>query len=178
MSSIKTSCSKCGTEIQSATAERTGGYCMPCKNGTQKRPDPMEPVSVSCEISSKLTCRPVIHTSAQVLLELLEQTRHIGDSMHPNKFELEAQKALLKHCIRVRAEFRLHDDHWGRTGWALLSLFEQGRATLEYEQKRYQFSDVTKAEWQEGDDPLGMQGGFSYISEDGATIFKTMTWIS
>ena len=151
---------------------------MPCKNGTPKRPDPKEPVSVSCEISTKYTGRSVIYTSAQTLLEALEETRHIGDSMHPNKFELEAQRALLRHCIRVRAEFRLHDDHWGRTGWALLSLFEQGRATLECEQGHFQFSDLTKTEWQNGDHPLGMEGGFSYIAGDGTIVFKTMTWIS
>ncbi len=178
MTAAKTKCVKCDAEILSVTFERTGGLCMPCKKGAPKRPDSKEPVSVSCEVSSKYSGRTVIHTSAQVLLAELEETRHIGDSMHPNKFELEAQRALLRHFIRVHHDFRLHVDHWGRTGWALLKLFEQGRATLECEQARYQFSDLTKTEWQEGDHPLGMQGGFSYLDENGTIVFKTMTWIS
>lgn len=178
MSDIKTSCSKCGTAILIATAQRTGGLCMPCKNGTPKSLGPKGGVIVSCEISSKFTPRLVIFAEAQALLEVLNETRHIGDSGHPNKFEIEAQRALLRHFIRVHHDFRLHDDHWGRTGWALLSLFEQGRATIELGQHGYQFSEVTKVEWQEGDHPLGMQGGFSYLAPNGEIIFKTMTWIS
>jgi hypothetical protein len=33
MSEPKVHCTQCGTEILSATARRTGGICMPCKNG-------------------------------------------------------------------------------------------------------------------------------------------------
>lgn len=178
MSDTKTTCSKCSAAILIATAQRTGGLCMPCMNGTRKSPSPKVPVIVSCEISSKFTPQLVIFTEAQVLLEVLDQTRHIGDSRHPNKFEIEAQRALLRHFIRVNHDLRLHDDHWGRTGWALLSLFEQGRATIEFEKHRYEFSKVTKVEWQEGDHPLGMEGGFSYVTSEGTTIFKTTSWIS
>ncbi len=178
MSDSKTNCSKCGVSMLLVTAQSTGGLCMPCKNGNLKRLTAREPVIVSCEICSKYTPRLLIITEARSLLEVLDHTRHVGDSSHPNNFEMEAQRALLRHFIRVHHDFRLHDDHWGRTGWALLNLFEQGKATIEVEQKKYLFSDVTKAEWQEGDHPLGMEGGFSYVSSDGTTIFKTMSWIS
>jgi hypothetical protein len=33
MSETKIACSRCGAEILAATAKRTGGICMPCKNG-------------------------------------------------------------------------------------------------------------------------------------------------
>lgn len=178
MSETKTICSKCGTDILIITAQLTGGLCMPCKNGTPKRSNQKGPVIVSCEISSKFTPRLAILAEAKALLEVLDQGRHIGDSSHPNKFEMEAQKALLRYFIRVQHDFRLHNDHWGRTGWALLSLFEQDKATIELGQHRYRFSEVTKVEWEEGDDPLGMEGGFSYITSEGETIFKTTTWIS
>ena len=33
MAEPKTHCAKCGVEMLTATAQRTGGICMPCKNG-------------------------------------------------------------------------------------------------------------------------------------------------
>jgi hypothetical protein len=33
MGEAKVHCSQCGAEILAATAQRTGGLCMPCKNG-------------------------------------------------------------------------------------------------------------------------------------------------
>lgn len=174
----KVICSKCGAGILPATAERTGGLCMPCKNGTPRRPDHNVPITVSCEISSMLRSDVVVSALAQDLLAMLEETRHIGDSKHPNKLELEAQKGLLRHCIRVKVGFRLHDDHWGRTGWALLRLFEQGKASLGVDDFSFQFSEMVKEEWQEGDDSLAMQGGFSYKTSDGDAVFKVMTWHS
>ncbi|MBK1829523.1 hypothetical protein JIN77_02200 [Verrucomicrobiaceae bacterium R5-34] len=153
---------------------------MPCKNGTPKstRPDPNAPIEMSCEISSMVEPNPVVHLIAQDLLPVLEDTRHIGDSMHPNKLEMEAQRALVRHSIRHHAPFRLNNDHWGRTGWAFLRLFEEGKGQIELGGVRYGFSELTKADWQEGDDPLAMQGGFTYASPEGAIVFKTMTWNS
>ncbi len=178
MSEPKTQCSKCGAEILQATAERTGGLCMPCKTGGLRRPDPNEPLEVSCSVESGVSPEPVFFTTAQDLLRGLEGARHIGDSSHPNKFELEAQRALLRHAIRNRVEFRLHDDHWGRTGYVLLSLFEEGKATMQINGKTYRFSELTKEDWREGTDPLASHGGFLYRDSAGVVIYKKWTWIS
>lgn len=136
------------------------------------------PLEVSCEVSSMVPPNPVIFTTAQALLAVLDETGHIGDSKHPNKYELEAQRALLRHAIRHRAVFRLKDDHWGRTGWALLDLFERGEGHMELDGITYKFESVKKTEWKEGDDALAMQGGFTYSTEDGRLLFKAMTWVS
>ena len=151
---------------------------MPCKNGTPKRPDPNEPLKVSCSIDSGIDSSITVVTTAQKLLKVLDETRHIGDSKHPNKFELEAQRALLRHAIRNRAEFRLNDDHWGRTKWALLTIFDEGEAEFECGDARYKISDVKKEDWREGDEPMMSHGGILYRNSSGDVIYKTMSWVS
>lgn len=117
---------------------------MPCKTGGPRRPDPNEPVETSCSVHSEVRPDPVFFAAAQDLLQELEKARHIGDSMHENKFELEAQRALLRHAIRYRVNFRLNDNHWSRTGYVLLNLFEHGKATMQVDQRRFHFTEVTK----------------------------------
>ena len=180
MTSPKTTCSKCGTDILAATAGRTGGLCMPCTKGPPELPDPNRPLEVTCGIRSLVEPRPLITTTAQHLLEALARTKPVGDASHPNHQELEAQRALLRHAIVNRPRnFRLHDDHWHRTGSALLDLFEKGRATMLLHDHRYLCSDIVKSEWQdEGTDSLNMHGGFTYSSKDGTLLFKICTWRS
>jgi len=178
MTADKSNCAKCGVKILQATADRTGGLCMPCKNETPKRPDPKKPAKVSCIINSGIESNITIVTSAQNLLEVLDETRHIGDSKHANKYELEAQRALLRHAIRYRTEMRLHDDHWGRTKWALLKLFDQGEAEFECGDARYRISDISKEDWREGDKPLMSHGGILYRNSSGDVVYKTISWIS
>lgn len=178
MPNDKTICKNCRAEILTATANRTDGLCMPCKNGTPKRAELKEPVKVLCLIDSGGAADVTVQTTAQALLAELEKIRHIGDSMHPNKFEMDAQKALLRHAIRHRIEIRLHDDHWGRTMWALLKLFEEGQAQLLLGDSTYGFSDLIKEDWKEGTKPLMSHGGILYRNEMGEVLFKTMSWIS
>lgn len=178
MTEPKTKCQKCGAQILQVTADRTGGLCMPCKAGGPRLPDPNDPVGVSCTVRSDVNPHPTFFTSAQALLKALEETRHIGDSMHANKYELEAQRALLRHCVRYRTKFRLNDDHWGRTGYALLKLFEEGQATMKIGERAFVFTELTKEEWREGDDPLASHGGFLYRDSSGVLIFKRHTWVS
>ena len=180
MTSSKTTCSKCGTIILAATAARTGGLCMPCKKGPPDLPDPNRPLEVTCSIRSMVEPGPLVSATAQHLLEALAKTKPVGDASHPNHQELEAQRALLRHAITKRPRnFRLHDDHWHRTGHALLRLFEEGRATMLLHDHRYLFPDVVKAEWQEeGTDSLAVHGGFTYSAKDGTLLFKTVTWHS
>jgi hypothetical protein len=129
-------------------------------------------------VKSDFNPEPVFSASAQDLLEGLEATRSIGGATHPNKLELEAQRALVRHAIRNHVPFKLHDDHWGRTGYVLIGLFERGKATMEVDGRSYRFSDVTKEDWREGTHPLASQGGFLYRDSAGAVLFKRWTWIS
>jgi len=185
----KTRCTKCGAEILQATATRTGGLCMPCKrDGAEKPtmktwppkpPDPTLPIEVSCPVKSDIGPAVTFYASAQDLLEALGQIGHIGDSTHANKLEVEAQKGLLNHVIQYRnRQFQLHDDHWGRTGYALLNLFEDHKATIQVEGKRLTFAEVTKEDWKEGTDFLAMHGGHLYRDANGAVIYKRGTWRS
>jgi len=175
----KTRCNKCGTEILQATATRTGGLCMPCKNGWEPHPDPTQPLEISCNVSHQAGPPVTFRTTTQDLLEALNQTRHFGDSSHPNKFELEAQRALLRHVVRHRVNsFALHDDHWGRTSGVLERLFEQNKASMEADGKRFTFAELTKEEWSDVIHPLAGEGGFLYRDASGTVIFKQMTWVS
>jgi len=180
MPEAKTKCSECDAEILETTAARTGGLCMPCKNGVPafRRPDPNAPLEALCKIDSMVEPPPILITTAQQLLAALEKTTPIGDSRHPNRLELETQRALLRHAIRHRAVFRLNDDHWGRTKYAALALFEAGEAEMEIGDSCYRFKDLTKIDWQEVDGPLCGEGGFEYRNSEGVVIFKAMTWVS
>ena len=175
----KAACTKCGAEILQVTASITGGLCMPCKNDWPPRPDPPLAFEVSCSVRGYRTSRVTFYASAQDLLEVLDQTRHFGDSSHPNKFELEAQRALLRHVVRHRVDgFALHDDHWGRTSSVLERLFEQNKAYMEADGKRFTFAELTKEEWSDVTAPLAGEGGFLYRDARGTVIFKQMTWVS
>lgn len=174
MESPKVDCLECGVEILKVTADRTGGLCMPCKTGSPRRPDPNEPLEVSCGISSLLDPQPILFALAQDVSARLEVTRHFGGSKHANKFEMEAQRALLRHCLRYRVSFRLNNDHWGTTGSVFVTLFEEGKAEMEVAGVRYRYSQLKKQEWKEGDHPLAMEGGFSYLLE-GREICRVMT---
>ncbi|HEX5221077.1 MAG TPA: hypothetical protein VFZ59_16050 [Verrucomicrobiae bacterium] len=178
MTEQKTNCQKCGVQILQATSDRTGGLCMPCKVGGPRLPDPNDPVEISCVVLSDVTPHPTFFTSAQSLLKALEEVRHIGDSMHANKYELEAQRAILRHCVRYRTNFRLNDDHWGRTGYTLLKLFEEGQAAMKIGERIISFTELTKEEWREGVDPLASHGGFLYRDSAGTLIYKRNTWVS
>lgn len=178
MSEPKTECKKCGVPIQFATADRTGGLCMPCKTGRPRPPDPNKPLTVSCEIEASGGSRMVFFAIAQELLRRLEGVRHVGDDSHPNKIELEAQRALLRHAIRYHVKIRLNDDHWAQTSSLLTRLFEEGLATMQIGDRGYRFSEITKEEWREGTQPLAMNGGFLYRDVNGNEIYRRMTWIS
>lgn len=178
MSEPKTTCRACNVEILQSTADQRGGLCAPCDKGTRKQAKPKQPPFVSCVVDSSLPENPQFRLNPEDLLSELESTRHIGNSSHPNKFELEAQKALLRHAIRHRLDWKINDDHWGRTGYAILRLFELGRATMLYGGAEYQFRDIVKEEWRNVSGPLCGEGGFLYRTKDGTEIFRIMTWVS
>ncbi len=173
----KTTCIKCNAEILVATAARTQGLCMPCKTGWPRRPAPNE-VEVSCSVHSDVEPDPVLFAAAPDLLQELEKTRGIGDSTHANRFELEAQRALVRHALRYRINFRLNDDHWGCTGSVLLRLFEQGKATMQVDQRRFQFSELKKEDWSVVHGRRARCGGFLYRDSTGNVVYKLGTWIS
>jgi hypothetical protein len=181
MSQSKTRCKVCGIEIFQTTAYKTGGLCMPCKNGTKKfkSTDSTELLEVSCYVKSDsgVDAKPIFFIAAEKLLEELLKIGYIGTSEHANRFEVEAQCALLRHAIHHKVKFQLHDDHWARTSCAVIKLFENGIGRMELNGKSYIFSDVVKEEWQEGDEPLGSRGGFLYKDAE-EVVLKRWTWIS
>ena len=111
--------------------------------------------------------------SAHNVLKELEQVRHIGDANHPTNFELEAQKALVRHAIRHHHGIRLNDDHWGYTGKLFLKLFEEGRAAMRGRSRTFRFGDLIKETWQEG-----FHGGFLYRDLEGVVVYKRFSWIA
>jgi hypothetical protein len=172
----KLPCKNCESLILPSTFERTGGLCMPCKNGVQKKEKIVPIISVVVDGVDTTVIR--LEALASDVLDLLEKTRHVGDSKHANFYEIEAQKALVRHSIRYAINFRLHDDHWGRTGWVMLALFEMCKAKItNIEEEGIEFLQVEKADWRQGTDPLGSCGGFQY-SYKSKLIFKINTWRS
>ncbi|WP_265594276.1 hypothetical protein [Haloferula sp. BvORR071] len=182
MTAPKSTCSTCGAEILQITAEHTGGLCMPCKKQeNEERRAPPPPLQVSCVVESLHGSTPRFFATPEDLIGALEKVGSIGGDDHPNRYEVEAQLALLRHVIRVRnRNFCLNNDHWNRTGWALLTLFEQGQADFQAEAigPRYRFADLTKENWTRGTEPLAQQGGFSYRTADGMLVFSISTWRS
>ena len=112
------------------------------------------------------------------LLEGLEAARPVGGATHPNALELEAQRALVRHAIHHGTRFKLQDDHWGRTGYVFVTLFEQGQATMDINGRNFRFSDVAKENWMEGTQPFASRGGFLYRDAGGVVLFRRRTWIS
>lgn len=112
------------------------------------------------------------------LLAQLEHTEHMGGDSHVNKLELETQRALLRHAIRHQVSFRLHDDHWGRTRWALLQLFEEGKASMQVGEKQFHIAELTKGKWATGTHPMALRGGYEYKDFSDKVIFKVETWIT
>jgi hypothetical protein len=178
MAEPKTQCTKCGVEILQVTGQRTGGLCMPCHQGGPRRPDPNDSVEISCPVHSDVAPAPIFFTSAQELLPRLESEHHIGDSRHANKFELQAQRALVRHALLYHVAFRLNDDHWGRTGYVLIKMFEEGKATMQINDKKFHFSDLAKEDWIGSSEPLASYGGFLYRDSTGTVVYKRRTWRS
>ena len=91
---------------------------------------------------------------------------------------MEAQKALLTHAIKHKIDWHLRDDHWGRTGYAILSLFEAGTGLMRYDDQEHDFSSLTKQVWSDVHGPLCGTGGFHYRDPADKIIFKISTWVS
>lgn len=174
----KSQCDKCGAVILQSTAQRTSGLCMPCAQQGRYRPTPKAPLQLTCSVRSDVNPEPLFSALAQDILVGLEAAQPIGDASHPNTLELEAQRALVRHAIRHGVPFKLHDDHWRRTGYVLVELFDRGKATMEVEGKRFRVSDVTKEDWREGTHPMRSCGGFLYRDSSGIVLFKRWTWKS
>ena len=133
---------------------------------------------MSCIVDSEFSIKPEFRLLAQDLLSALETTPHVGDLSHPNRYELEAQRALLRHAIMHHVDWRLNDDHWGKTGFAILSLFEQGHATMNFNGSFYKFKYLVKKNWSDISGPRAGEGGFLYCTQNAEVIFKIMTWVS
>jgi hypothetical protein len=142
------------------------------------RMDSKAPLEVSCRVHSDVPTEAVFIAAAKDLLKRLDQVPHIGVSPHPAILVLETQRDLLRHAIRFGIPIRLNEDNWRRTGFQLTGLFEEGKATLCVGENRFQFSDISKEDWEVVHGPLCGHGGFLYRDADGRVIFKTQTWIS
>ena len=168
----KVPCNSCGTLIPPLDHERLGGQCRLCKSGQRTNHDP----KISCKIkfsnSSNLSNRVDI-TFAVRAKHFLEIMRDAMGITKANTCELEAQRALIKHALSFRIDFEINDDHWGRTGQALLKEFEKGKAWIEEEDgKQIRFSDLQRHEWV--DTHLNL-GGFEYRKLDGSLYLKMDT---
>ncbi|MGJ8640576.1 MAG: hypothetical protein ACSHYA_14400 [Opitutaceae bacterium] len=174
----KVPCTECRTPILSVTAKINDGICMPCKNGTRKKIEERKHTDVFCKIDSGISAPIVIRMKARNFQPVIEKVKHIGDSGHANKVEMEAQRALVAHAIRHGVNFELYNDHWGRTGYSLIDQFEKGNAWIEQEEQKIYFSELKKEKWSERDHPMAKHGGFLYKNAQGDVIFKKHTWLS
>jgi hypothetical protein len=144
---------------------------------TLTKPNPA--VEVSCRVFPESNLAPfepdaIFFVTAEILQQKLEGAHHVGDAQHPNKLELETQRALVRHAAQHGVGIRLNDDIWRRTSYALIDLFEEGSARMLVDGKRFGFSDVVREEWSDG----SQRGGFLYKNVGGSVIFKRETWRS
>ena len=164
--------------VVSATASLTGGFCMPCSKGTRRDPIPRQ-VWISVRVDDV-----VFRVRGQDLLPALEQIGPIGGEPqpgrpdHPNRYEMAALIALVRHALHHKIDWTLNCDHWNRAGYACYKLFEDRQAVLVTPSREYEFDHIQKTDWIEGTEPLAQRGGFAYLDENGAEIYRRWTWIS
>ncbi|PHS02858.1 MAG: hypothetical protein COA78_20165 [Blastopirellula sp.] len=151
---------------------------MPCNNGTRKEIEERKNATVKCEISSIDTDPITIEIIAREFQPIINKAGNVGGKHHANYHEMEAQKALVKHCVVYGVDIELYDDHWGRTGYALIEEFEKGNAWIRNGEHKIYFKELIKEEWKEGNHFLAMQGGILYKDSSGNIIFKKLTWLS
>lgn len=170
----KIECDRCSALILPETAARTGGMCMRCADA-QELPEP----EVSCTIAGLEGTSLCLVSDALDFLPKIVEAMPVGSAEHPNGYELAAQRALVRHCIQHRQSLVLCNDHWNRTGWAFLELFEIGKAYAKTpEEAKILFCDLKREEWQtvgSQEFPASLMSGFQYFRSDGKVIFKMLT---
>jgi hypothetical protein len=167
-------CKECNALILPAMAEHYG-YCIPCQIliGMQDAPMQSDPIVILVPYDEVTFAMP-----APEFLKQLEKTKHTGGADHPNRLELEAQRALIRHAIENKLNRRLNDDLWHETSGAAAQLFEMGVGLLLTPDQAFKFSDLKKKKWTEGTEPLMQRGGFLYKTSDGTEIYSRLTWMS
>lgn len=143
-----------------------------------RRPVAAESILITCRLHSDSGEALELNLPAGVLLEKLNSIPHVGGAEHANRYELEAQRALIRHALQHRLPWTLRDDHWGRTGYACLELFEQNQGTLVVADRSFAFAELRKEDWREGTASRASRGGFLYRDAAGVVLFKRRTWIS
>lgn len=153
---------------------------MPCQkslreaSSAKSRPQ----IEITCVLKSFDESEVLVTATAQDLLKELESMGPVGGEEHANHFEMEAQRALLRHSLQYRVSFRLNDDHWHRTHFALLNLFDVGKATMLVSGVSLRVTELTKEEWRVGTEALASHGGSLYRTLNGEVVFKWGTWRS
>jgi uncharacterized protein YwqG len=80
----KTNCRVCGVEILVATADRTGGYCMPCARNIP--PEPIDVTTLRTVASELIAQHPVLEPIAdRVLAEMSIGMQLVKDPSEPSK---------------------------------------------------------------------------------------------
>jgi hypothetical protein len=165
-------CSKCEAMILPSTASITGGLCMPCSKGRRVDPIPRQ-VWVTVRLDEV-----AFRVRAEDFLSEIEAVGPTGGETHPNRVEIAAQTALVRHAIRHRIDWELHNDHWNRAGYACCKLFDRGQAVLIVGQQEFTTEHTSRHDWREGTDPMMSRGGFSYLDSEGHELYRRQTWMS
>ncbi|MEM1059601.1 MAG: hypothetical protein AAGK14_10165 [Verrucomicrobiota bacterium] len=178
MSEPKTRCPRCGVEFLQATANRTGGLCMPCVQELEREAAFANPLPYSCHIggldrAGDQAYQAVAHTTVQELLEESESRRRKDQAVLLGAFRVRKP---LHWAILTRRAPEIPPEGQEHVEACALSLFDQGKAELEVAGLRYRHTDLVKRGLE--DSTNGTQaraGGWEYRDAQGKLVFKVTT---
>jgi len=163
VSEPKTICPRCGVEFLQATADRTGGICMPCQQQQIRDeafavPFPIAQRIDSHEVTENRRHSVIMHTTAQQLLEESDQSED-------RRYVLMMKKPLHGAILfrRVPELPNYMEEHVTRS---LLNLFDRGEAEMEVAGVHYRQADLRKETWEHG---------VLYRDPQGEVVFRMQT---
>ena len=170
MKADRVKCIRCASLTLPTTARKHFGLCLRC---FCSRPRRISPTFIFVDYEGVTFALP-----ADKFLAALEAASGMGGPTHPNKAELEAQRALIRHAISIPLNRKLHDDLWNTTSEVAARLFEAGTGTLLTPDVEYRFDEINRTCWEAGGDPFMRRGGYVYSTRDGQEILRRQTWLS
>jgi hypothetical protein len=135
-------------------------------------------VEVTCEIGSYEGPTICFVTTAGALLEALQESCPGQGKLEHIRQAIEERLSILRAAINTATPCRLEDDRWRRTQFAIVSLFDSGKASLrQADGYLMPISELSIQDWMVGED-LCARGGKRYVNWEGKEVFRTQTWLS
>src|SRR3954470_4167917 len=135
-------------------------------------------VEVTCEIRSYEGPTVCFVTTAGALLEALQASCPGQGKLEHIRQAIEERLSVLRTAMKTATPCKLDDDRWRRTQFAIVSLFDAGKASLKQADGYLMLkSELSVQDWTVGEN-LCARGGKRYVNWEGKEVFRTQTWLS